>query len=66
MLLRILLLTLLIVPVVSWALYKPLRVLAPQWNRVSCISDEVCLELPEKRRKQMRYTGNRWILLMRP
>jgi hypothetical protein len=48
MLLRILLLTLLSVPVLSWAVYKPLRVLAPQWNGVSCISDEVCLELPEK------------------
>jgi len=48
MLFRIVFLSLLIVPLASWAVYKPMRVLAPQWNGVSCKTESVCVELPEK------------------
>ena len=48
MLLRIVFLSLLVVPLASWAVYKPLRVLAPQWNGVSCVTEVVCVELPGK------------------
>lgn len=35
---------LLLAPVAIWAFYKPMRVLAPEWNGVTCISAEVCVE----------------------
>jgi len=44
MLKRIALIGLLIVPVGAWAFYKPVRVLAPEMNGVSCINDEICVE----------------------
>jgi hypothetical protein len=32
-------------PVAAWALYKPVRVLAPQWVAgVSCVTETICLE----------------------
>ena len=32
------------IPMAAWALYKPTRVLAPELNRVSCVSDVTCLD----------------------
>ncbi|MEN0088717.1 MAG: hypothetical protein AAF737_09825 [Pseudomonadota bacterium] len=30
-------------PVIAWASYKPLRVVAPQWNGVTCI-EAICVD----------------------
>lgn len=45
---RIILLAILLMPVVVWSAYKPVRVIVPNWNSVSCVTDEICVELPEK------------------
>ena len=35
----------LLVPVAAWALYKPVRVVAPDWvENVSCVTTEICLD----------------------
>lgn len=45
MLTRIVVATLLLGPVAAWALYKPVRVLLPQWVAgVSCVTETICLE----------------------
>ncbi|MCE2453659.1 MAG: hypothetical protein J4F48_12765 [Nitrospinae bacterium] len=44
MLKRLLLICLICIPVAVWGLYKQARVLAPEWNGVSCVSEVVCLE----------------------
>jgi hypothetical protein len=44
MLTRITLIVLLLAPAAGWVFYKPMRVLAPGWNGVTCISEEVCVE----------------------
>jgi hypothetical protein len=45
MLKRIIFATLLLSPAAAWALYKPVRVLAPQWVAgVSCVTETICLE----------------------
>lgn len=32
-------------PAVAWAIYKPVRVLAPQWvNGISCVTAQICLD----------------------
>ena len=38
------LIVLLLIPGASWAFYKPVRVLAPELNGVTCVSDIVCME----------------------
>lgn len=48
MLKRIVLIGLLLAPVGAWAIYKPVRILLPELNGVSCISVEICLENIEK------------------
>jgi hypothetical protein len=45
---HIILITLLLMPIVVWSAYKPVRVIAPQWNGVSCITEQICIESPEK------------------
>lgn len=45
MLKRLILVMLLLSPAAAWALYKPMRVLAPQWVvGVSCISETICID----------------------
>ena len=46
MILRILipLIVLLLIPGASWAFYKPVRVLAPELNGTTCVSNTVCVE----------------------
>ncbi|HKJ87270.1 MAG TPA: hypothetical protein VKA48_01935 [Gammaproteobacteria bacterium] len=45
MLKRALFVVLLSLPAVAWAVFKPVRVLAPGWvGGVSCVSDRVCLD----------------------
>ncbi len=45
MLKRLFLIVLLLSPAAAWALYKPMRVLAPQFVAgVSCVSTTICLE----------------------
>ena len=44
MLKRFLLIFLLCVPVAVWTLYKPMRVVVPELNGVSCIGEDVCTE----------------------
>ena len=48
MLKRLILLTFLITPFIAWHTYKPMRVIAPQWNGVSCVTDKICIESPDK------------------
>ena len=43
MLIRVALVGLLLAPVAGWGFYRPMRVLAPELNRVSCVSDEISL-----------------------
>jgi hypothetical protein len=38
-----------IVPALAWAIVKPIRVLAPEWGGVTCISGTVCLDDQSKR-----------------
>lgn len=38
------LIVLLLIPGASWAFYKPVRVLAPELNGVTCIDDTICTE----------------------
>ena len=58
MLKRVVLIGLLIAPVGAWAIYKPIRVLVPELNGVSCISDEICLENIEKTREANKLYRN--------
>ena len=34
----------LLIPVTGWAFYKPVRVLAPELNGVTCVTDAICTE----------------------
>ena len=45
---RILLVAVLASPVAVWALYKPVRVLAPRLNGVSCPSEVICTDAPSR------------------
>lgn len=45
---RIVVVTLLLIPIIAWYTYKPMRVIAPQWNGVSCVTDYICLESLDK------------------
>lgn len=36
------------VPAVAWASFKPIRVLAPEWNGLSCISATICTDDPSR------------------
>ena len=38
------LMVLLLIPGTSWAFYKPVRVLAPELNGVTCVTDAICVE----------------------
>ncbi|MCB1822681.1 MAG: hypothetical protein KDI73_14075, partial [Candidatus Competibacteraceae bacterium] len=42
------LITLLLTPIVVWSAYKPVRVIVPQWNGMSCVTEQICIESPEK------------------
>ena len=44
MLKRFLLIGLLCFPVAAWMLYKPMRVIAPELNGVSCIGEDICTD----------------------
>lgn len=35
-------------PIAAWAFLKPIRVLAPEWNGVSCIGDIICTDDPSR------------------
>ena len=35
-------------PAAAWTLYKPTRVLAPEWNGVSCLSETICTDDPSR------------------
>ncbi|HEY0666459.1 MAG TPA: hypothetical protein VGD24_10365 [Gallionella sp.] len=48
MLKRLLLLTLLTTPLATWSLIKPVRVLAPELNGVSCLNDTICTDDPSR------------------
>lgn len=42
---RIILIALLLSPAAAWALFKPVRVLEPQWVAgISCVTDTICLQ----------------------
>lgn len=45
---RLLLGALLVVPLAAWALLKPVRVLVPEWNGVSCVNDFICTDDPSR------------------
>lgn len=48
MLKRLLLVALLAAPLAAWAFLKPVRVLAPELNGVSCLSDTICTDDPSR------------------
>lgn len=53
---RLLLIALLIAPFAAWAFYKPIRVLVPEVNGVSCINEYICIEyLSEKEKAESLY-----------
>jgi len=43
-LVRLLLIVLLIAPVGTWVFYKPIRILVPELNGITCINDHICVE----------------------
>lgn len=45
---RITLIILFLMPIAVWSAYKPVRVIVPQWNGVSCITEQICIETLEK------------------
>jgi hypothetical protein len=46
-----------IVPVLAWAIVKPVRMLAPEWGGVTCISATVCVDdLTKKTEADALYT----------
>ncbi len=45
---RLLFMALLAVPIAAWAFFKPIRVLAPEWAGVSCITDVICIDDPSR------------------
>jgi len=51
MILRISTVALLCVPIATWALAKPIRVLAPSLAGVSCITDAICTDVPSRGRE---------------
>lgn len=55
---RIILLSILLSPVVAWALYKPMRVLSPELNGITCINKEICIEEKEKTNKATSLYNN--------
>jgi len=48
MLKRLLLVAFLAVPIAAWAFLKPIRVVAPEWNGVSCVNDIICTDDPSR------------------
>ncbi len=44
MLIRLSLTCLVLSPVAAWTVYKPVRVLMPEWAGVSCVSDRICTD----------------------
>ncbi len=44
MLIRLFIVAILCAPAAAWAFIKPIRVLAPEWNGVSCINDTICTD----------------------
>lgn len=44
MLKKAILVVLIFIPISCWAFVKPIRILAPSFNGVSCITDQVCVE----------------------
>ena len=48
MLARLALLSLVSSPLAAWAFYKPVRVLAPELAGVSCVSESICVDDPDR------------------
>ena len=46
MLKRLLLVTILAAPIAAWVFFKPVRVLALDWNNVTCFGDYICTDDP--------------------
>ncbi|MGC1509834.1 hypothetical protein [Ketobacter sp.] len=44
MLKKSILMILLFLPVTCWAFIKPVRILAPEWNGLSCVTANICVE----------------------
>ncbi len=43
--LLILVILILLAPIAAWAMYKPIRVLAPEWvENISCVSFDICID----------------------
>ena len=45
---RIILVILLLIPIITWYTYKPMRVIAPQWNGVTCVTEHLCVEAADQ------------------
>lgn len=45
---RLLFVALLAVPIAAWVFLKPIRVLAPEWNGLLCVSDVICTDDPSR------------------
>jgi hypothetical protein len=41
---RVALLLLTVVPALAWAVVKPVRVLLPEWNGVTCVTSTICVD----------------------
>ena len=48
MLARLALLSLVASPLAAWAFYEPVRVLAPELAGVSCVSESICVDDPDR------------------
>jgi hypothetical protein len=45
---RLILVGVCLLPIVVWSAYKPIRIIVPQWNGVSCVTEQICIESLEK------------------
>ena len=62
-LLRALFITILASPIAVWAFYKPIRVLMPELNGVSCINYNICVEDLNKKEKAIYlYTNSLYFI----
>lgn len=45
---RLLFVALLAAPIAAWVFIKPVRVVVPEWNGISCVSDVICTDDPSR------------------
>jgi hypothetical protein len=55
---RVLLFALLVLPIAVWVFFKPVRVIAPEWAGVSCVTEDICVDDPARLAQASRLYRN--------